>query len=230
MANSTLSSPESFQISLSVSYITHSAYWFPRYGLSLNTITSSGLTIYHADYCNTTSEEWKDAQVILSTSQTAFQGPVEPRNGLFGLDGLPFIPRQAQFKDQPQAMVLGSFGSSFVASNVPSSNAALFDSSNAGNSSLEGNRALQDYQMQIMLLEQEKKRRRLMMAQYEQDTVSGAGGIIVPELPTLEPQESEWTESVRSPQRWTLPFYTEMRLETSFTASLAGSTDCGICV
>ena len=73
----TLSS-ESYQISLSVSYITHSAYWSPSYDLSLDTITSSGLIIYRAEYCNTTSETWRDAQVILSTSQTAFQGLGEP--------------------------------------------------------------------------------------------------------------------------------------------------------
>lgn len=66
------------QISLSLSYITHSAYWAPRYDLSLTTTTSTGLILYRAEFCNTTSETWKDAQVILSTSQTAFQGLGEP--------------------------------------------------------------------------------------------------------------------------------------------------------
>lgn len=235
--NSLAKSPDSCQISMSVSYITHSAYWSPRYDLSLNTITSSGLVVYSADYCNTTSEAWKDAQVILSTSQTAFK-PIEPRNVLFGLEGLPFIPQQANFKAQQQAMqnvqrqqqqqqmqqpqaqagfgqaaqqqrapamVPGAFGSRVVASNVTSSNSALFGSSNAGRPSSKGNRALQDYQMQLMLLEQQKKK-RLMVARQEQDTISGAGGYsgdfndgnaetIIPELPTLETQESEWTES-----------------------------------
>lgn len=48
-----------------------------------------------------------------------------------------------------------------------------------------------------------------MVARQEQDTISGAGGYsgdfndgnaetIIPELPTLETQESEWTESVRN--------------------------------
>ncbi len=71
------SSSESCQISLSVSYITNSAYWSPRYDLSLDTVTGSALIVYRAEYCNTTSETWKDAQVILSTSQTTFQG-LEP--------------------------------------------------------------------------------------------------------------------------------------------------------
>ncbi len=66
------------QISLSISYITDAAYRSPRYDLSLNTPTSSGLIIYRAEFCNSTSETWKDTKVILSTSQTSFQGLGEP--------------------------------------------------------------------------------------------------------------------------------------------------------
>ena len=66
------------QISLSVSYITSGAYWAPRYDLNLNTPNKSGLIIYRAEFCNTTSETWKDAKIILSTSQTLFQGLGEP--------------------------------------------------------------------------------------------------------------------------------------------------------
>ena len=71
-------SSASCQISLSLSYITSSAFWFPRYDLSLNTPTRSGVLVYRAEFCNTTSETWKDAKVILSTSQTSFQGLGEP--------------------------------------------------------------------------------------------------------------------------------------------------------
>ena len=71
-------SPASSQISLSLSYITSSAFWTPRYDLSLNTPTRSGVLVYRAEFCNTTSETWKDAKVILSTSQTSFQGLGEP--------------------------------------------------------------------------------------------------------------------------------------------------------
>ena len=66
------------QISLSLSYITSSAFWLPRYDLNLNTPTRSGILVYRAEFCNTTSETWKDAKVILSTSQTSFQGLGEP--------------------------------------------------------------------------------------------------------------------------------------------------------
>ena len=71
-------SPASCQISLSLSYITSSAFWIPRYDLSLNTPTRSGVLVYRAEFSNTTSETWKDAKVILSTSQTSFQGLGEP--------------------------------------------------------------------------------------------------------------------------------------------------------
>ena len=305
------SSLKACEISLSVSYITHSAYWSPIYDLSLETVTSSGLVIYRAEYCNTTSETWKDAQVILSTSQTTFQGlgepiptmlpwhirlskeasgtgdgtngalmstyeienmrkgptsifgkSIEPRNVLFGLNGVSFAPQQAAFKGQHQAMqnvhrqnqiqqqymqqqqqqqqqmqqprpqafqqqsapggLFGNSNAAFQQHSVPS---VLFGRSNnatnvassspfgpsstnpvgfgSGHPSSEGNRAPQDYQMQMMLLEQQN-RRRLLMARQEQDTLSEAGGeglddfnteTIVPDLPTLGTQESEWNES-----------------------------------
>ena len=58
--------------------------------------------------------------------------------------------------------------------------------------------------MQLMLLEQQNVKRKKSMARQEQHTISGAGEdpddgnaeTIVPELPTLGTQESEWTESV----------------------------------
>ncbi|KAL8807582.1 MAG: hypothetical protein Q9182_000566 [Xanthomendoza sp. 2 TL-2023] len=61
-------------INLSFSYITYSASWSPRYDLSLDTRSKSGLITYRAEFKNTTSEIWRDAKVILSTSQTSFQG------------------------------------------------------------------------------------------------------------------------------------------------------------
>ena len=295
-------SSEACEISLSVSYITHSAYWSPSYDLSLNTVTSSGLIIYRAEYCNTTSETWKDAQVVLSTSQTAFQGlgepiptmlpwhirlskegsgtgsgalmsnyeiknrrkgpsnilskPIEPRNILFGLSGMSFAPQQASFKGQhqatqnvqrqnqlqqyyvqqqsmqqpqsntvqpyrypqPQAPTASLFGSSNAATNVASSHSAGFGS---GTTLPEGNHAAQDYQMQLMLLEQQNKK-RMLLARQEQESLSGAGGYdedfdeykaetVVPDLPTLGTQESEWNESgyvhlIEVPSSWVLVF------------------------
>lgn len=63
-----------FQIGLAISYITYSASWSPRYDLSLATPTRSATITYRAEFLNKTSESWRDAKIILSTSQTAFQG------------------------------------------------------------------------------------------------------------------------------------------------------------
>ena len=71
-------SSQACQISLSLSYITSSAWWAPRYDLSLNTLKNTGLIIYRAELCNTTSESWNDTKITLSTSQTSFQGLSEP--------------------------------------------------------------------------------------------------------------------------------------------------------
>jgi hypothetical protein len=77
LATSTFHEPtetKSGQVSLSLSYITYSASWAPRYDLSLNTVKCTGLLEYGAELTNTTSETWRDAKVILSTSQTSFSG------------------------------------------------------------------------------------------------------------------------------------------------------------
>lgn len=71
-------SDETSSISLSLSYITSAASWSPRYDLSLNTPSSSGTVSYRAEYSNATSEVWKDAKIVLSTSETSFYGLGEP--------------------------------------------------------------------------------------------------------------------------------------------------------
>lgn len=62
------------QIGLALSYITYSASWSPRYDLNLTTPTRSATITYRAEFLNKTSEHWRDAKIILSTSQTASQG------------------------------------------------------------------------------------------------------------------------------------------------------------
>lgn len=54
-------------------------------------------------------------------------------------------------------------------------NVAAANSQNAANNSNNGNHALQDYQMQLMLLEQQNKK-RLLMARQEQDNMGHTGG------------------------------------------------------
>lgn len=62
------------QIGLAISYITYCASWSPRYDLNLATPTRSATITYRAEFVNKTSEYWRDAKIILSTSQTASQG------------------------------------------------------------------------------------------------------------------------------------------------------------
>lgn len=61
-------------ITLSLTYVTPCARWRPRYELNLNTPASSGRLFYRAEYRNGSSETWKDAKIVLSTSQTTFSG------------------------------------------------------------------------------------------------------------------------------------------------------------
>lgn len=68
LATSTFHEPstaplKSGDISLSLSYITYSASWSPRYDLSLSTTKSAGVLEYGAELKNTTSESWRDAKV-----------------------------------------------------------------------------------------------------------------------------------------------------------------------
>lgn len=65
---------EAGKIDILISYITYSASWSPRYDLALDTVSNSGSITYRAEFRNTTSETWRDAKVVLSTSQTSFQG------------------------------------------------------------------------------------------------------------------------------------------------------------
>ncbi|KAL8948222.1 MAG: hypothetical protein Q9222_005570 [Ikaeria aurantiellina] len=71
-------SSDGCRIKLSFSYITYSASWSPRYDLALDTMTKSGSITYRAEFRNTTSETWRDAKVVLSTSHTLFRGLGDP--------------------------------------------------------------------------------------------------------------------------------------------------------
>lgn len=66
------------EISLSISYITQGASWSPRYDLNLSTLKGNGAIVYRAEFVNTTSETWNETKLVLSTSQTTFQGLGEP--------------------------------------------------------------------------------------------------------------------------------------------------------
>ncbi|KGM92140.1 uncharacterized protein PADG_11676 [Paracoccidioides brasiliensis Pb18] len=76
--NSTISvfgaSETAGKVELSITYVTKKAGWVPCYELNLTTLTSSGKAVYLAEYHNFSSEVWRDAKVVLSTSETSFGG------------------------------------------------------------------------------------------------------------------------------------------------------------
>jgi hypothetical protein len=61
-------------VTLLLSYVTNSAFWTPRYDLTISSQQKSATIVYRAEFSNGTSETWKDAKVILSTSQTSYSG------------------------------------------------------------------------------------------------------------------------------------------------------------
>lgn len=60
--------------SLTLKYITNSAFWTPRYDLNISSLNKSATIVYRAELSNGTSETFKDAKVVLSTSQTSYSG------------------------------------------------------------------------------------------------------------------------------------------------------------
>lgn len=162
------STSDACQVALSVSYITTSASWAPRYDVSLNSPNQTGTVIYRAEIYNTTSETWKDAKMILSTSQTAFQGLGEPipsmkpwhlrlAKGVFGTRGQTLLSDQEQNYKSPAVFQSKPFNQS---------RGSMF-----GAPSTTGSHALHDYQLQLMLLEQQNKK-RLLMARQQQEQVA----------------------------------------------------------
>ena len=61
-------------LSLTFSYVTLEASWWPAYDLQLTTPSRTGTLAYRAEFKNTTSEAWRNAKIVLSTSQTSFSG------------------------------------------------------------------------------------------------------------------------------------------------------------
>lgn len=68
------SSSSSAKCDLLITYVTSSAFWAPSYDLQLSTINNTANLSFEAKLTNTTSETWRNAKIILSTSQTTFAG------------------------------------------------------------------------------------------------------------------------------------------------------------
>ncbi|KAE8372958.1 hypothetical protein BDV26DRAFT_297360 [Aspergillus bertholletiae] len=65
---------EPVEVMLRLSYVVPGVSWGSRYELRINTPSSSARMAYRAEFRNSSSEMWKDAQVTLSTSQASFSG------------------------------------------------------------------------------------------------------------------------------------------------------------
>ncbi|KAL9001279.1 MAG: hypothetical protein Q9169_000170 [Polycauliona sp. 2 TL-2023] len=137
------SDADTSMIKLSFSYVVHSASWSPRYDLTLDTVSKSGSITYRAEFRNTTSETWKNAKVVLSTSQTSFQGlggvipKIQPwhiriAKG-FGDVGNVDQVLYSRHEQNPQTRTQGLFGQK-----PQQARSALFGVNNAGAGSLFG--------------------------------------------------------------------------------------------
>ena len=153
---------------LVLSYVTTSAFWSPSYDLQLSTTNGSGRLCFDAKLHNATSETWDKCKVTLSTSQTVFGGVEEAaptltpwkiklNKGGFG-DGQPILKSRAELERKKHfRFEQKNFGI------FKNRNDMFGFDKDAGLAEQGNNHALQDYQMQLMLLEQQNKK-RLMMA------------------------------------------------------------------
>ncbi|KAF4447094.1 hypothetical protein F53441_9325 [Fusarium austroafricanum] len=173
---------------LVLSYITNSAFWTPSYDIRLSTVDSTGTLCFDAGLHNTTSETWENCKITLSTSQATSSSldeaipiltpwrikldnkgnkrPSSTQNGVF--ESMEELQQQAAWRSKKQ-----------TPQQPPNFRHTMFG--------FQGH-ALNDYQMQLMLLEQQNKK-RLMMARQEQDSTGlpppgGAQG-----LPLTVPQQ-----------------------------------------
>ncbi|KAJ4124130.1 hypothetical protein NW768_009483 [Fusarium equiseti] len=146
---------------LILSYVTNSAFWTPSYDMQLSTVNSMGTLCFDAGLHNTTSETWENCKITLSTSQASSSSLDESHPVL-----------------TPWRIKLGSRSSGHGSGDVLESNAERQRKAlprNKGSKPSQslsrqgvfgiGRNALEDYQTQLMLLEQQNKKRSMMARQ-----------------------------------------------------------------
>ncbi|KAM0425153.1 hypothetical protein ACHAPT_009714 [Fusarium lateritium] len=147
---------------LLLSYVTNSAFWTPSYDLQLSTVNATGTLCFDAGLHNTTSETWENCKITLSTSQATSSSlddsipilvPWHIKLANKGSAGSIFDSRQERQQKQ-------DWQAKKTAGPAPKPRREMFG--------LDTAPAENDYQMQLMLLEQQNKK-RLMMARQEQD-------------------------------------------------------------
>lgn len=139
------------EVTLRLSYVVPGAKWFSRYEMSINTPSSTARVTYGAEFQNQSSETWSDTRVTLSTSQTAFSGLHEtiPSLQVWHVK----LINQDDSNEQPSWEKI------------------VRSVSEGGQSTVDRRTAKEDYQTQLILLEQQNKR-RLLMARQEQDALA----------------------------------------------------------
>ena len=157
--------PATTHCSLVLSYVTASAFWTPGYDLQLSTTTGTGTLCFDAQLNNTTSETWNKCKITLSTSNVSTSSLEETAPLLvpwrIKIGQSPF-PDTDLLQSREERQHYSKFWQQQqpVSTKQPRTN--MFGVAEAAPASL------QDYQMQLMLLEQQNKK-RMMMARQEQD-------------------------------------------------------------
>ncbi|WZH47956.1 hypothetical protein QYS62_009120 [Fusarium acuminatum] len=158
---------ETLSCDLVLTYVTEAAFWNPSYDIQLSTVNSTGTLCFDAGLHNTTSETWENCKITLSTSQ-ATSSSLD--------DAIPVLtPWHLKIASKSEKDSVASRGDAFESKNelhqsaswrnrMPAPPQATFRRNMFG---VDGE-ALGDYQMQLMLLEQQNKK-RLMMARQEND-------------------------------------------------------------
>lgn len=160
---------------LSISYVTSSAFWSPSYDLALSTTTNTAMLCFDAQLTNMTSETWANSKITLSTSQANFSGLQDDtptlapwrlrlagRNAAWNPDD-GVVSREERVQKQ-----IWNSAQNAMHQQKPRANLFGIDSGSLQAQKSGPSHGLQDYQMQLMLLEQQNKK-RLVMARQEQD-------------------------------------------------------------
>ncbi|RMJ11999.1 hypothetical protein CDV36_008377 [Fusarium kuroshium] len=151
---------------LLLSYVTNSAFWTPSYDLQLSTVNATGTLCFDAGLHNTTSETWENCKITLSTSQATSSTlddsipilvPWHIKLASKGSTGNIFNSRQERQQKS-------DWQSKKIAPPAAKPRQEMFGLNTAP--------VENDYQMQLMMLEQQNKK-RLMMARQEQDGNTG---------------------------------------------------------
>lgn len=147
---------------LVLSYMTSSASWSPSYDLQLSTVNASGSLCFDAQLSNTTSETWEKCKITLSTSQTTSSCLDDTAPAL-----IPWRIKLDSYAAE-NSLLYSTEEQNHKATLKYKQNNAVRGKTRASMFGAETRpAALGDYQMQLMLLEQQNKK-RLEVARAEQ--------------------------------------------------------------